>query len=288
MIVVYLKGGMGNQMFQYASARGIKEGEIFLFLKHFKNKMDTDSFTYRPYELGVFKNLKILNNSKVTSLILYPLISFIIFIRKIKYKFFYKESKKEDQIIKVPIFNFQIMLGYFIGEKYFKHLKKELSAEFSFPELEKDLMAQKIIETEAPICIHVRRGDFLKEKISKVHQVLSAEYYKNAIKIINDKVSSPEYFVFSDDPEYCEKLFSVEQGKFNIVKNNKGDESWKDMYLMSLCKHHIIANSSFSWWGAWLSKNENQIVIAPENWLHGERNTSFSEKMVPESWIKIP
>ncbi len=128
--------------------------------------------------------------------------------------------------------------------------------------------------------IHIRRGDFLN---NERHNTDKNSYYKEAIELIENKVENPVFFVFSDDMDWVKTNLNAKH-ETNFIDFNDALTNFEDMKLMSACKHNIIANSSFSWWAAWLNRNENKIVIAPKKWLNDDSNTN---DIIPETWIKI-
>ena len=150
----------------------------------------------------------------------------------------------------------------------------------------KDKLHQKylnLINNKNSVAIHIRRGDYLNDpKVRCIHGILGSDYYKKSINYIKKKVKNPFFFIFSDDIELVKKNFSFFNNKKYIFIDTKS--SINDLYLMSNCKHFIIANSTFSWWGAWLSKNKRKIVCAPKRWLRARISTP---DIIPESWIRI-
>ncbi len=132
---------------------------------------------------------------------------------------------------------------------------------------------------EKAVAVHVRRGDYLKPAINAFHGLLPIKYYENARVKLETTIDNPNYYIFSDDIEWCKLNFKFRNSTFI---SDKGTANWEDMCLMSLCKHNIIANSSYSWWSAWLNTNPDKIVIAPEQWF--AKQTS---EIVPEKWLKI-
>ena len=142
-------------------------------------------------------------------------------------------------------------------------------------------MLDIIKSKQSPISIHVRRDDYLSSKyVSGFGGICTIEYYNKAVERIKEEVIDPVFYIFSDDINWCRENLKLEQGVF--IDWNTGKESWQDMFLMSQCKHNIIANSSFSWWGAWLNSNSEKIVIAPRIWWNG-----LKDDVVPDSWIRI-
>jgi hypothetical protein len=272
MILVKLQGGLGNQMFQYAAAKGIyKNKSIYVdlsFLK--KHTQSTATFTRRKFELGLFPNIK-LNFAGI--------LKGWLFVRPT----IISDDNVDEYLNKCLIAHNNIYLdGYFQNEKYFSNIRGNLLRDFEFPQLTGYALnwAQQISAVDNNVSVHIRRGDYLKAETMAFHGILPTSYYQQAVTIIDKKVLNSHYFVFSDDPEWCESNLPFLEDRVTIVKNNSN--VWEDMYLMSICKHHIIANSSYSWWGAWLNKNTNKIVVAPSKWFANEPTD-----IVPEGWIKI-
>ncbi|HQS38500.1 MAG TPA: alpha-1,2-fucosyltransferase, partial [Methylotenera sp.] len=133
------------------------------------------------------------------------------------------------------------------------------------------------------VSLHVRRGDYVTNAKNAFIGVCSLEYYRKAVEYVKNQVDKPVFFVFSDDIEWVKSNLPIDFPCF-YIDHNHGIESFNDMRLMSHCKHHIIANSSFSWWGAWLNANSEKIVIAPQQWF--ANNTNVND-LLPESWIKL-
>ena len=126
--------------------------------------------------------------------------------------------------------------------------------------------------------VHIRRGDYLENPM--YGGICTEEYYKKAIDYIKQRVENAKFYLFSNDMPYVQDRFRGEE--FVYVENNSEDKGYIDLYLMSLCKHHIIANSSFSWWGAWLNAAKSKIVVAPSIWL----TNAPARDVVPDTWIR--
>jgi hypothetical protein len=145
------------------------------------------------------------------------------------------------------------------------------------------LIAQEIGQSNA-ISLHVRRGDYVHNSNTlATHGLCSLDYYQTAINYITERVAQPNFFIFSDDITWVKDNLKVDF-KCRFVDHNHGTESYNDMRLMSLCQHHIIANSSFSWWAAWLNPNHKKIVIAPRQWFVNDNNVS---DLFPQNWVKL-
>ena len=291
MIIVKLKGGLGNQMFQYAVARGISntEKEVLLDTSFFSyNKKSTGILTARKYELSIFPNLKA---SETNSLYSYALGNGGLqrrVLRKMLFPSINYIIQKENELINfnnTPKNRVLLLDGFFQSEKYFKHIRKELINEFSF-EYEKgenDKYIDLINSRTNSVSVHVRRGDYIKPAVNIYHGVLPLSYYDIAIRKIELEVEEPHYFIFSDDIEWCKIHFRKDQSKITFVERISMDDSWKDLYLMTLCRHHIVANSSYSWWGAWLS-DKRGFKYAPSKWFNPDVATFDIHDFVPESW----
>ena len=178
--------------------------------------------------------------------------------------------------------------GYWQSEKYFKGAVEAIRRELIVQkELEgKNLeIAGMIKEVAQPVSIHIRRGDYVSDKkTNQVHGLCSLDYYESAINRLTETFSSPHFFVFSDDQNWVK-----ENLKLNLpatyVDHNDAATNFEDLRLMSLCKHNIIANSSFSWWGAWLNADSEKVVIAPSKWFAD--NNMNSQDVCPEVWVRI-
>ena len=176
--------------------------------------------------------------------------------------------------------------GYWQSEQYFLDAAERIRADFTFPAPADDRNAdllKKIRETPSAVSVHVRRGDYASDaKTNAYHGLMGVDHYRRACAVIREAVDSPEYFVFSDDPAWCRGNLELEGATF--VDWNTGPTSWEDMRLMSTCRHHILANSSFSWWGAWLSKEEG-VTVAPRRWfLTPDNNT---KDLLPSHWLSL-
>jgi hypothetical protein len=264
MIHCVLDGGLGNMMFQIAMLesaakdRGLETNypNIIQHIRDLNDFKRTD--TYKPHEyLHIFKNFK------------WPgVIEEYDRFRDIPYG--YRDLCVKDG---------GCLKGYFQSERYFKH-----NREFVLDLFEPNDQIKNVLNTyymfvdEVKCSIHVRRGDYLK--YSDTHPVQNMEYFREAAKKIGDV---DVYMIFSDDIGWCldnflnDEYFSSKTLFFVI-----DEKDYVELYLMSMCDHNIISNSSFSWWGAWMNQNENKIVVAPKKWWAGD-----DKDVVPNEWIKI-
>jgi len=284
MIIVNIFGGIGNQLFQYAAGRQLAE-------KHRTDlKLDIDNYktdNRRQYSLHYFnikENFctagdKAIINGKTTW-------------QKLSNKAGLSSRKIYTE--RGPGFNKNIigagdnvyLDGYWQSERYFKPIEKIIRAECRVKELPSAInkdFADKIGSVNA-VSIHVRRGDFVTNKETNAyHGVCSIDYYQQAIGQMIAMIKDPYFFVFSDDIEWTKVNILTGIHTVEYIDHNTGVD-FEDLRLMYLCKHHIIANSSFSWWGAWLNDSTDKKVIAPVKWFQSQSVTS---DIVPENWIKI-
>jgi hypothetical protein len=178
--------------------------------------------------------------------------------------------------------------GFWQSEKYFKNIEGIIRSEFSL----KDSLSQKTLEVSKKITtkqntvsLHIRRGDYVTD--IKTHNFLglcSPDYYKKCVSHLGDALGNLNIFVFSDDPVWARENLIFDH-HLDFVDHNDIKHAYEDMYLMSLCEHNIIANSSFSWWGAWLNNNKNKKVFAPRKWIVNTNHTDLD--VVPEDWSLI-
>lgn len=291
MKIVNIMGGLGNQMFQYALAVALH--------KKFSNEVvliDPSGFTGYPlhngYELKRIFNVPIREaNALQQTKLFYPLRNYRMWQianrflpRRKNVVYESKDMKYNSDVLSNPESTYY--LGYWQTEKYFKDVRSDILDSFRFPPTNKDDVNSKQIELlriSNSVSVHVRRGDYVK--IGNTQGICTLDYYKSAIKIIKEKVNPNLYLVFSDDIAWCREnltdCFSDTQVIY--VDWNRGADSYRDMQLMSCCNHNIIANSSFSWWGAWLNQNPDKIVISPSHWMNGGGWIDI----IPEDWITI-
>ncbi len=285
-----LQGGLGNQMFQYAVARSLVKNNEAVYVDNFflkKYTVSNSNFTARKFALDVFENTRVketpryhekLFNSKS---LFYKLRrrmigSSIKYIRQQENEYVSFEGAEDYKCVYLD--------GYFQSEKYFKQIRKELLHEFSFPTLDEknELIRKKITSRPNSVSIHVRRGDYLKPIFINVHGILAMEYYKQSLACLDKQFDDKTLFVFSDDIPWVRENLNHTTSDIYFIENNKED-GWKDMALMAACKHHIIANSSFSWWGAWLSNSKGK-TFAPYNWFNPEKINFNIHDFIPQNW----
>jgi len=295
MLLVKLQGGLGNQMFQYAAAKGVSRTNRHIYLDHQfleKHHTDTAHFTARGYELNIFKNLKVRKAASRQVNLFKSSGIYNRFLRRfIKTTVIRQTENEYISIANITSGSSSLYLdGYFQSEKYFRHLREELREEFAFPPLDtrNERLKDKIRNAPNSVSIHIRRGDYLKSPvIYDIHGVLQPEYYDKALAILQSKYDNLSLFVFSDDLIWAQANLKTGHADTCFVAGNEAGNSWKDMVLMSCCKHHIIANSSFSWWGAWLSPNKGD-TFAPSNWFNDASVRFNIHDFIPGEWHIVP
>ncbi len=277
MIIVRLQGRLGNQMFQYALARSLKQNGRKVYIDSSMLRYDDNH-----NELGIFAGTLAIPEAMQADIDCLGDCRKKIF-DKVKRKVFgYKKTHilENGYQYHPEIFDLdQVYLeGYWQTEKYFSQIPDIIRHDFTFPPIvdEKNRkLAHKINSCQA-VSMHIRRGDYLSDKNAPMHgNICTKDYYRKAISYVKEKVKNPVFFIFTDDPNWARQEYS-NQEEYIIVDQNHGESSYRDMQLMSMCKHHIIANSSFSWWGAWLDENSDKIVVAPSKW--------FNLAQTPDVW----
>ena len=286
IVVTKLMGGLGNQMFQYAAARALalrKGAEV---------RIDTQPYAQqklRRYELYVYP----VRCSVVTRDELFRFGLRSAKKRRIYHRFLYRDWKvyKERHFYFDPTINVLTppvyLAGHWQTERYFSDIAEVLRSEFTpvEPLDSRNARNQAKIAGVNAVSVHVRRGDYVaNEQTNRFHGTCSLDYYHRAAEFICDRVDAPHFFVFSDDPEWATKHLRLDAA-ITYLTDNPSTHGFRDLQLMSRCRHHIIANSSFSWWGAWLNPSPDKIVVAPQKWFNeGQRDT---RDLLPKGWVKI-
>lgn len=276
---IIVTGGLGNQMFQYALYLALKE-------KGRDVKLDTSFYSnvvmHNGYELekcfGV--NEPVVKQSKLH-------LFFLRLLLKIRPKILLQGDLlhfNERVFTSRSIYK----SGYWQSEKYFKSIENQIRETFIFQNIDDDNKTlAKEISSHNSISLHLRRGDYLGS--SMYSGICTEEYYMNAVEQIMLKIASKQdvkFYVFSDDKDFAKQFIRKLNLPVKLIDYNQGADSYKDMYLMSKCKHNIIANSSFSWWGAWLNSYPDKVVVAPNRWFNTDNEDCYKD-IVPDSWLKI-
>lgn len=289
MDVVVIFNGLGNQMSQYAfytQKKKLNDSTCFIPFCRDHNGLELSNvfginikLTLKQKFLYILFRLLLTEKFPILS---YPIIKM--------FNFFNIKIQKEnfDYSFKLSYLNHSKGIIFYYGgwhsEQYFVKSRKDILKKFVFNEINDNanLSHIKHIVSTNSVSLHIRRGDFLNAaNINLFGDVCTLNYYTKAVELIESKVSNPHFFVFSNDLVWVKENLNI--NNVTYVDCNSGNNSWKDMCLMSLCKHNIIANSTFSWWGAWLNKNSDKIVVSPSRFL---KYDSFTD-VYPDSWIKI-
>lgn len=281
MIIIRIQGGLGNQLFQYALYENFKR-------KGLEVKVDISDYTSgresRELELGKLGlHLEVADRQELHR---YYADNTILTDRVFRYLWGKKKYRKEKQYDFNPdILNMTdgFLSGYWQSEKYFAPAADEVRNKICFQAVDTDAVRQRErqIGKDNAVSVHVRMGDYLKAP-DLYGGICDKEYYRRAIEYIAGQTADPVFYIFSDEPGKAADMFAGY--KCRIVTENTGSDSYKDMYLMSRCRHHITANSTFSWWGAWLDDRPGKIVITPPRWNH----LCLRNDICCKGWIMMP
>ena len=285
MIYVNMRGRAGNQMFEYAIARRIafeRNDKVVICTKNlYNNPKNNFDFDLKEFLLSKDKNVIINNDLEFPNLINSNFFLPRIMNRLCK-NFYYRLLLKKGYVFNLNETFFEIPLlennniylnGYFQCAKYFDSIKEILVSDFSpiNPLIDDDLLLK--IQNTNSVCVTIRRGDYISNnKYKKIFYLCDEMYFKKSIEFIKSKVESPVLFIFSDDIEWAKKNLKFDVTTYFESGNNSIAEK---IQMMSLCKHFIISNSSFSWWAQYLSKNKNKIVVAPSKWYVDNRKNGM-------------
>lgn len=284
-VLVGLSGGLGNQMFQYATGRSLAVrlgSSLALDVSWFSGQ------TKRTFALGNFcidastwRHSELLPG-KLNALyskfarVLAPKINGICVFREPHFHYC-----DEFDRINNPVF----LLGYWQSEKYFKNIRPVLLKDFKLRELMPVACLTLVREIEScdSICIHVRRGDYVSDPVAaQTHGICALDYYRNGVQELIHGLENPHCFIFSDDPSWVRDSIQLDCAT-TVVDINGPKDAHLDLILMSSCKHFVIANSTLSWWAAWLGLYEHKCVVAPKGWfLSNDKDTS---DLIPNGWL---
>ena len=277
MRLIKMTGGLGNQMFIYAMYLQMK--------KHFKNvRIDLSDMMHYKVHHGYEMN-RVFNLPHTEFCIpqgLKKVLEFLFFRTILERK---QNGRMEPytQPYTWPLIYFK---GFYQNEKYFSQIKDEIYKAFQFDlkiANEKSLQMMKQIDADQnAVSLHIRRGDYLLPKHwEAIGCICQLPYYQHALAEAKKRIANPVFYVFSDDLEWVKQNLPLDKAVY--IDWNKGEDSWQDMMLMSHCRHHVICNSTFSWWGAWLDPHEDKQVIAPDQWTKYEP----SDRIIPSNWIQV-
>lgn len=293
MIIVNVIGGLGNQMFQYAAGRALT------IARGLPLRLDIAGFDgyglHQGFELQRVFNceMTIASDENVRTILGWraaPAVRRILARPGLA-------GLRGPRFIVEPYFHYwrdirdvpatAYLQGYWQSEKYFADAAVVLRSDFAFRQSLSEAnaaWAERIARCMA-VSLHVRRGDYVSDpKTRGILGPCSPDYYRSALRYVAERVATPEFFVFSDDIAWARDNLDIGFPR-HYIDHNRGAESYNDMRLMSLCRHHILANSSFSWWGAWLNPRADKIVVAPERWFAGDERRA--DDLIPQGWVTL-
>lgn len=285
MIIVRLAGRLGNLMFQYATGRALSYRlGVSLGLDNYFNRENILPPEFHKLNIQTEIIPKKLLPPRKNSI---RILKLVWRFGLIKPKIFHQGGLQYNPKINEVTDN-TYLIGYWQSEKFFQDYKEIIRSDFEFtsPLKGQNLETyQEIIETKTAISLHIRRGDYLDQKNKLIHGTCSQEYYEQAVRVIVEQCQfSPTIFVFSDDPKWVTEHFKLPY-HFRVVSHNPADEAIEDLRLMTACKHHVIANSSFSWWGAWLAENKSKMIVAPKRWFSSSKNSN--PDIYCKNWVRV-
>lgn len=292
MNIIRMTGGLGNQMFQYALYLKLKaQGKEVKFDDKAEYKMENA----RPILLWAFGiEYPVASKEEIDEItdgnmgIIHRIRRKISGRRSMEYH--ENDCNFDQQVLsKDPAY----LTGYFQSEKYFAGVEEQVRKTFCFTDkiwqglsreaLEKIKTYERQIENQMAVSVHIRRGDYL-ENDEKYGGICTDEYYGKAIEVMQQKLTDAVFFVFSNEPEWVKKWIArhyEKENNFVVIEGTTEATGYLDLFLMSRCKHHIIANSSFSWWGAWLNPDKEKMVIAPDKWInHKDMRDIYTKEMI--------
>jgi len=290
MIIVKLKGGLGNQLFQYALGRSLSTAHKVEF------KIDISIFkTYKlhAYSIGPFNIQKnIASHEEVKALTDRKL----GIVESLLRRSLHRPAAPASTYIAEKHFHFDpdilelkdgvYLDGYWQSEKYFINITEIIRRQFTVKTQQtgKDKEIAQHISSCDSVNLHIRRGSYLTFPHNNVHGACSMDYYFRCVEHLTGTIKHPHFFIFSDDPQWAYDNLKLSY-PVTIIDHNGPEKDYEDLKMMTLCKHHIIANSTFSWWGAWLCKNPQKMIFAPQKWFIKDKPDT--KDLIPEGWHKL-
>lgn len=298
MVTVFLRGGLGNQMFQYAAGLGIAErnnASLLLDAVFLNDRFPRRQFAYRTYDLGVFElDQRLTTLSRISSTFPIPGVWLACDLALVKGKTIFgaqtilRERREHEVDPAVARASGDVILwGRWQNEKYFQNVEQQLRSAFRFRQPlagAAEHIANEIVATSA-VSLHVRRGDYAAFKgVEALHGKTDLAYYERGVRYISERVHNPHFFIFSDDIAWCRENLHLNVPATYVPSEAAGPHDAFHLQLMSLCDHHIITNSTFSWWGAWLDPRPEKIVVAPKRWYNDREE---QPDIIPAGWMLL-
>jgi hypothetical protein len=289
MIVVNLMGGLGNQMFEYAYGRALANrlgAELKLNHSILEANRQRRGTTQRKYELGAFgidrrltvlERLRVEWSARVSRIARIPGLYWLI-----------KEDSPYSVDLAIPNYRKLVLSGYFQSQRYFADIHEVIRNDFTFvpPQPEYVEIINYIESIENSVAVLVRRADYVTQGNDFL---LKRAYYDKAFRFMRGRLMNPRFLVFTiGDTSWSREIFQGDK-QVEIIENDKpGLQNFEKMRLMSLCRHNIIANSSFGWWSAWLNRNPDKLVVAPQNWVNDRKlDRRIAESRIPFGWVQV-
>ena len=291
MVIVRLNGGLGNQMFQYAAGRALAGrlgAELLLDTRAFEHALAFQPYSRRAYALSPFRlraRLATASDLKGWPVWVVAIGMRLRFVRPLFRRWHFESALTYDPGLRTlhePV----CLVGYWQSERYFIDVADGIRADFTLQEglCGANAKLLELAHSAGSVGLHVRRGDFVSlSSAAQVHGLCSIDYYRRAIDLVRKRYPECHFLVFSDDPQWARAELPLDSSAVFVTGNAERPE--QDLILMSACNHHITANSSFSWWGAWLAVNPSKIVIAPKRWFSDARHDSSD--LIPDGWIRM-
>jgi hypothetical protein len=291
VIAVQLNGGLGNQLFQYAAGRSISLTlGVELLLNPVGIARSWRKQTARPFELWRYDIKARLATEREQRELRCAKLASQIGLHSTHWNVLLEHSLDYNGAF-AGVSAMTYLIGYWQSHRYFKGYEALIANEMTPTMALSSGSARRAgkIESGVSVGIHVRRGDYVTLKAaSKCHGVLPSTYYELALTRIREAYQNLQYYVFSDDPNWCRNNLPFLEQSAEFIDSNTGLDAWQDLFLLSRCRHLVIANSSFSWWGGWLSDQfqgtQDRIVIAPWRWF---ANVPAGDDRYPSHWLRL-
>lgn len=297
MIVVRIYEGLGNQMFEYAYAYALSKWARKKNIKIYLDMRKEAVTVYDKRRMGRPLNIDLFNISlpiadeeilkhwdyMTEETLIHKAINCMQDIGLWKYQIKHEAEFNYNRSC-LRVRDYSYLIGWFQHYEYFERYRGALLKEFTLKkELQMPVQLRHILDAYQVISVHIRRGDYITDiRARKAMCICGRDYYINAIKYLKSKLSNPYLFIFTNDEEWVEENLQCDI-PYIVVSNHYDLSDIQEMVLMSMCNHNIIANSTFSWWGAWMNTYQNKIVVAPRKWfVDGTR-----KNIAMESWIRM-
>lgn len=297
MIVIRIYEGLGNQMFEYAYAYALskraakKNINIYLDMRDKDITINDKKRIGRPLEIKQFNITLSIANAEILKRWAYmeertfahKMIAYMQSIGLWRYQVIQEEEFNYSRNY-LGIRDYSYLVGWFQHYQYFEKYRTDLLKEFTLKQkLELPMQLQCIMDEYQVISVHIRRGDYITDpRARKIMCVCGDDYYVHAIEFLRAKLSNPYLFIFTNDEKWVEENLQFDI-PYNVISNHYNLSDIQEMVLMSMCNHNIIANSTFSWWGAWLNTHKDKMVIAPQKWFIDRKR----ENIAMEGWVRM-